>query len=308
MSAGGDDGLVAEVVVSAPPGDQPERQGGGSWVALRRFLRHRPALAGATGLVAVTLFAFLGAPLWRYRYDVSTADVSQPPSREHPFGTNSLGYDLLAQVMQGTQRSLLIAVSVGVVATAIGAIVGAVAGYSGGKLDAILMRTVDVFLMFPIIVVAAFLGNQVGSSANGWFFISLVLASLSWPAVARIVRGVTLSIKEEEFVYAARAAGANSRWIISRHVLPNAVGPISVVASILTASAILAETTLSYLGFGVQAPDTSLGLLINQAQGAIQTRPWLFYIPGVFVILIGICASFVGDGLRDAFSPSGGTR
>jgi peptide/nickel transport system permease protein len=161
-----------------------------------------------------------------------------------------------------------------------------------------------LFLTFPIIAVAAVLGYQVGPSASGWLFIAVVIAALTWPYVARIVRGVVLSLREKEFVEAARALGATNTRIIFRHLLPNALGPIIVTVTVLVALAILTETALSFLGFGVQAPDTSLGLLVNTGQTAVDTRPWLFYFPGLFIILIALTVNFIGDGLRDAFDPT----
>jgi ABC-type dipeptide/oligopeptide/nickel transport system permease subunit len=267
---------------------------------LDSFLRHKVAVAATVVLLLVVLFAFLGPLFWKYDSGTPTHDLSVPPSGTHPFGTDSLGYDLLAQVMRGTQRSLLIALIVGIGATVIGSIWGLIAGLVGGKVDALMMRGVDLTLMFPVIVVASFLGFQAGSSASGWLWVAVVLMLMSWPPVSRIVRGVSLGLKHEEYVVTAKATGASRLWIVSRHIVPNALGPIIVTASILIATSVLAESTLSYLGFGVRPPDTSLGLLINQAQASVSTRPWLFLIPGIFIVTIGISFSFIGDGLRDA--------
>lgn len=264
------------------------------------FLRHRVAVGAAIILLLVVSFAFLGPLFWKYDAGAPTRDLSVPPSSGHPFGTDSLGYDLFAQVMRGTQRSLLIALIVGIGATVIGAIWGLIAGLAGGKVDALMMRAVDLTLMFPVIVVASFLGFQAGSSASGWLWVAVVLMLMSWPPVSRIVRGVSMSLKHEEYVMTARATGASRLWIVLRHIIPNALGPIIVAASILIATSVLVESTLSYLGFGVRPPDTSLGLLINQAQASVNTRPWLFFIPGAFIVIIGISFSFIGDGLRDA--------
>ncbi|MEJ1179576.1 MULTISPECIES: ABC transporter permease [unclassified Pseudarthrobacter] len=269
---------------------------------LDSFLRHKVAVAASFVLLAVVLFAYVGPLFWTYDAGEPTRDLSVPPSLEHPFGTDSLGYDLLAEVMRGTQRSLLIALVVGLGATVIGSIWGLISGLAGGKIDALMMRGVDLTLMFPVIVVASFLGFQAGASASGWLWVAVVLMLMSWPPVARIVRGVSLSLKQEEYVATARATGASRLWIVLRHIVPNALGPITVAASILVATSVLAESTLSYLGFGVRPPDTSLGLLINEAQASVNTRPWLFLIPGMFIVTIGICFSFIGDGLRDALS------
>lgn len=272
-----------------------------SRLLVRRFLRHRLAVASLVLFVLLILAAFVGGALWHYKYDVFTPDNSEPPSFEHPFGTDGTGYDLLAQVLRGTLRSIEISLFVAITCGVVGSFWGAVAGLYGGKVDAVMMRIADLVLIFPVIAVAAVLANRVGSSASGWFFIALVLASLMWPYTARLVRGQVLSLREREYVAAARSFGASTRQIILRHILPNAMGPIIVAVTITVAVAILSETALSFIGFGVQPPDTSLGLLVSQNQSAISTRPWLFYFPGIFIILIALSINFIGDGLRDAF-------
>jgi peptide/nickel transport system permease protein len=163
-----------------------------------------------------------------------------------------------------------------------------------------MMRIADLILVLPLIAVAAVLGHNFGGT---WWLIALVIAGLSWAYVSRVARGVVLSLREKEFIEAARALGAGDARIIFRHLVPNALGAIIVNATLLVAVAILTETALSYLGFGVRPPDTSLGLLVSQAQTAVQTRPWLFYFPGLFIILIALTINFIGDGLRDAFDP-----
>jgi peptide/nickel transport system permease protein len=273
-------------------------------LVLRRFLRHRLAVISLVLLVAVVLFAFLGGAFWHYTYSEMTSDVSAPPSARHPFGTDSTGIDLMAMVMRGTQRSLEIAFFVAVTATLVGTVYGCVAGYYRGRLDALMMRLVDLVLTFPSIAVAAILGYQVGPSGSGWFLIGVILAALTWPIVARVVRGAVLSLREKEYIEAARALGASDRRIIFRHLIPNVMGPVIVSVTILVATAILTETGLSFIGFGVRPPDTSLGLLVSNAQTAISTRPWLFYFPGAFIIVIALTVNFIGDGLRDAFDPT----
>lgn len=271
---------------------------------VHRFLQHRLAVVSLVVLVLLFLLAFVGGDLWHYKYNVYTNDLSQPPSLKHPFGTDSTGYDTFSQVLRGTQRSLEIALFVAIASTAIGSVYGAIAGYFRGASDAGMMRVVDLFLTFPIIAIAAVLGNKYGSRASGWFFIALVISLLTWPYVSRIMRGVVLSLREKEFIEAARALGASNRRIIFRHLFPNAAGALIVTVTILVAVAILTETALSFIGFGVHPPDTSLGLLVSNAQTAVDTRPWLFYFPGVFIILIALSINFIGDGLRDAFDPA----
>jgi peptide/nickel transport system permease protein len=272
-------------------------------LVLRRFMQHRLAVVSLFVLIAVVLLAFVGAPLWHYSYTDITPDNSVSPSTTHPFGTDNLGYDEFARVMRGTQRSLEIAFSVAILATLIGTVWGAVAGYYRGWLDTLMMRIADLFLTIPILAAGALLSHHFQTA--GWWALALVIAGLAWPAVARIVRGQTLSLREKEYVEAGRSMGAKDGRIIFRHILPNVIGQIIVVVTIQIAFAILLESSLSYLGFGVQPPDTSLGTLISTAQTALQGGQWwLFYFPGIMIILISLSVNFIGDGLRDAFDPS----
>lgn len=269
-------------------------------LVLRRFLRHRLAMVSLVVLLAVVVLAFVGGWLWKYSVVDITPDESEPPSWEHPFGTDATGKDQFALVLRGTQISIGISVLVAVFSTLVGAIWGATAGFYRGILDTVMMRIADLILVLPVIAVAAVLGHNFGGS---WWLIALVISSLSWAYVARVARGVVLSLREKEFIEAAQALGASNTRIIVRHLIPNALGSIIVNATLLVATAILVETALSYLGFGVRSPDTSLGLLVSQAQTAVDTRPWLFYFPGLFIILIALTINFIGDGLRDAFDP-----
>ncbi len=269
-------------------------------VVLRRFLRHRLAVISLVVLLAVVLLAFVGGALWHYDVSSLTGDYSQPPSWKHPFGTDAAGHDSFAQVLRGTQISIGIAVLVSLFSTAVGTMWGATAGYFRGMVDAVMMRFSDLILTLPLLAVAAVLGHNTGGS---WWLIAMVIAGLQWAYVSRVARGVVLSLREKEFIEAARALGAGNTRIIFRHLVPNAMGPIIVNATILVAIAILIETALSFLGFGVRPPDTSLGLLVDSAKTAVATRPWLFYIPGAFIIVIALTINFIGDGLRDALDP-----
>jgi peptide/nickel transport system permease protein len=266
----------------------------------RRFRQHRLAMASLIVLLALVLLAFVGGALWNYSVADLTSDESMPPSWGHPFGTDAVGHDTFAQVLRGTQISIGISVLVAVFATVIGTIWGATAGYYQGRLDTVMMRIADLVLTLPLLAVAAVLGHNAGGS---WWLIAVVIAGLYWAYVARVARGVVLSLREKEFVEAARALGASDARIIFRHLMPNAFGSIIVNATVLVSVAILLETALSYLGFGVRPPDTSLGLLVSEAQTAIETRPWLFYFPGLFIIVIALTINFIGDGLRDALDP-----
>lgn len=269
-------------------------------MVLRRFVRHRAAMISLVVFVLIVLWAFIGPYLWHYSYQKYTPDNSQSPSAKHPFGTDSSGYDAYAQVMRGTQTSLKVAILIALGSTVLGAVWGAIAGFYRGIVDSIMMRIADLVLTLPLFAIALVISSRSGGS---WYWIAVVVAGLTWAYVSRIVRSTVLSLREKEFVEAARALGASDTRIIFGHLLPNSLGPIIVNATILVATGILTETALSFLGFGVQPPDTSLGLLVAQAQTAVDTRPWLFYIPGAFIIAIALTINFIGDGLRDAFDP-----
>ena len=284
-------------------------------LVLRRFLRHKAAMVSLIVLVFVVLIAFTSigwGPIpgwWGKDYVTPFPIVNEarptiqflPPSLgEHPFGQNTIGKDYFALVMRGLQQSLFVAFTVGILATIIGTAVGAIAGYFRGLVEAFPMRATDLFIIIPTLVLAAVLGRMAGANI---VVLALVLAVVSWTGLARLVRGEVLSLREREFVMAARALGTPAPRIIVRHILPNALGTIVVNATLLISAAILLETALSFLGFGVRAPDTSLGLLVSEYQNALTTRPWLFWIPGMFILVISLCVNFIGDGLRDAFDP-----
>ena len=270
---------------------------------LRRFLRHRLAMVSLVILSIIFLLSIFGKYIWTYTYlERDKEALSQAPSWEHPFGTDSLGKDMLALTLRGSQRSILIALVVSVIATTIGVTLGSISGYFRGVVDSVIMRITDLLLTIPLLVIAGCLAWQLDGGGS-WWFLSIILGVFSWQGTARIVRGEFLSLREKEFVEAARAVGVGDRRIIFRHILPNALGPIIVSATLAIGGAILVETALSYLGLGVKAPDSSLGLLVSEYQAAFQTRPWLFWFPGLFIVVICLCVNFIGDGLRDAFDP-----
>lgn len=285
-------------------------------LVLRRLVRHRAAMVSAIVLILIILLAFtsLGVgpiPGWWDKDYTSlhpTQNGGAPTMQlwpfqigEHPFGQNTIGIDYFALVMRGAQRSLTIAFVVGIIATIIGTAIGAIAGYFRGLAEAFLMRITDLFIIIPLLVLAAVLGRM--AEGSNVFVLAGVLGIVTWTGLARLVRGEVLSLREREFVAAARAIGTPAPMIIIRHILPNALGTIIVNATLLVSSAILLESSLSYLDFGVQPPETSLGLLISQYETALTTRPWLFWWPGLFILAIALCVNFIGDGLRDAFDP-----
>ncbi|MER7276222.1 dipeptide/oligopeptide/nickel ABC transporter permease/ATP-binding protein [Dactylosporangium sp. NPDC000244] len=272
-------------------------------VTFGRFVRHKVGMTALVVLVLVILAAIIVPLLWKYDYSDITPDLSQPPSARHPMGTDTLGRDLLALALRGMQQSLLIAFSVTIIACVIGVVLGVVSGYFGRYVDAAVMRLVDLVLTLPTLALAAFLGSVVAGRGVSWLGLALVLGSLMWTSVARLVRGVVLSLRELAFVDAARVMGAGPARIMFRHLVPSVSDHIVVAGTLMFGVAILAESSLSFLGFGVQPPDTSLGLLVANAQSAVLTRPWLFYFPGLLIMTIVLSVNYVGEGLRDAFNP-----
>ncbi|MBV8931525.1 MAG: ABC transporter permease [Kutzneria sp.] len=304
---------VVNPVSETPGGSQFDSESARKqWqVVLRRFLRHRAAVAGSALFALLVLFAFLGGYVWKYDYHQVQLGRYLPPSGEHPFGTGHLGEDMLAQIIRGTQFSLQIAVIVAVAATAIGVVLGAIAGYLRGWVDSLVGRAIDLVLVLPPFVIAAALtrstflleATKAGSQASNWLLVAIYISLISWMSIARTVRGMVLSLREKEFVEAARALGGSTLRIVFRHILPNTVDVIIVNATLTIAQAVLLEAALSFVGLGVQPPDSSLGLLINQNKNDLTLHPWLFVIPFVFIVAISLSVNFIGDGLRDAFDP-----
>jgi peptide/nickel transport system permease protein len=220
---------------------------------------------------------------------------------EHPFGQDTLGKDIFARVMRGIQQSLTVMFVIGFITTAIGVLVGSIAGYFRGWVDSVLMRVTDVIIIIPVLILGAVVGQAFGGGSA--LFLAFFLGLFLWTGLSRLVRAEFLSLREREFVDAARVAGAGPGRIIFKHILPNAIGVIIVNTTLLMSAAILLETSLSYLGFGITAPDISLGQIISEYQEAFSTRPWLFWWPGFFIIIIALSINFIGDGLRDAFDP-----
>ncbi|MQA17417.1 MAG: ABC transporter permease subunit, partial [Pseudonocardiaceae bacterium] len=245
-------------------------------MVLRRFLRHRLAVGGLVVLLLVIGFAFIGPLLWQYDHTIHREIPSSvAPNLDHPLGTTTAGHDMMGLVMRGTQQSLKVGATVGLMTAVLAGLWGAVAGLLRGWVDGLMMRLVDVILVVPLFVlVSAVAGNVRGGTT--WFAVALILGFFIWPIYSRVVRGVVLSLREQEFIEAARAMGASNTRIVLRHLLPNVTGPIIVAVTIVVAVAILVEAALSFVGLGIQSPDTSLGLQVNQALTAISTRPWLF--------------------------------
>ncbi|GAA0215100.1 ABC transporter permease [Saccharothrix mutabilis subsp. mutabilis] len=278
-------------------------------VILRRFARHKAALFGLIMFTILVLFAFLGGAIWKYSYTDLSFRRYLPPSADHPFGTDRLGGDMVALIIRGTQFSLQIAIFVAVLSTIIGVVLGALAGYMRGWVDAVISRFIDLILVIPSLVIAAvlvrnsFVVSVAGGGGSNWLIVALYLGLIMWLSIARVIRGMVLSLREKEFVEAARALGASTFRIVFRHILPNTIDVIIVNATLAIAQAVLLEAALSFIGLGVQTPDTSLGLMISLNKNELTLHPWLFFTPFVFIVLISLAVNFIGDGLRDAFDP-----
>src|SRR5437764_1677032 len=272
--------------------------------ARRRFLRHRLAMLGLVGLVIIfgaVVFANFIAP---YSYSaIDLNNILHPPTTtaHHFFGTDEIGRDYFSRVIWGIRTSEEVGLFVAVVSSVIGLLIGAAAGYYGGWVDNLLMRLTDLVLTLPALAIlltaAALLGQ-----GNQWR-VSLILALFFWTGLARVVRGVFLSLREKEYVEAAKAAGAGDARIMFRHILPNTLGPVIVNGTLAVATAILTEAALSFLGFGIRPPTPSLGVLVAGGQNNPQDW-WLTVFPGLTIVLIVLCINFVGDGLRDALDPT----
>ncbi|MGU3654204.1 ABC transporter permease [Mycolicibacterium sp. A43C] len=273
-------------------------------LVLRRFLRNRPAVVAVAVLCLLFAGCWLLPPLLPYSHtDLDYYALQQPPSTTHWFGTNAIGQDLLAQTLRGMQKSLLIGMAVAFISTVIAATVGAIAGYFGGWRDRTLMWIVDLLLVVPSFLLIAIVTPRTRESGSILWLIVL-LACFSWMISSRIVRGMTMSLREREFVAAARYMGVPNWRIIVRHIVPNVASILIIDTALNVGLAILAETGLSFLGFGVQPPDVSLGTLIADGTRSVTTFPWVFLFPAGVLVLIVLCANLVGDGLRDALDPA----
>ena len=276
-------------------------------LVLRRFLRNKPAVVALALLMLFFVGCYALPPLLPYNYtDLDYYALQQPPSTDHWFGTNALGQDLLALTLRGMQKSMLIGVCVAVIATIIAATVGSVAGYFGGWRDRTLMWIVDLLLVVPSFIVVAIVTPRLGAS-DRVFWLIVLFSVFGWMISSRIVRGMTMSLREREFVVAARYMGVSNWRIIVRHILPNVASLLIIDTTLNVGTAILAETGLSFLGFGIQPPDVSLGTLIADGTKSATIFPWVFLFPAGVLVLIILCANLVGDGLRDALDPSART-
>ena len=294
--------MTTQIEVGAlPVSDRVGRSPG--QLAVRRFLRHRVAVVALVLLVLIALAAIV-LP-WLIPHDPNTVDImalQQPPGHGHLLGTDDAGRDVLARLLAGGRVSLLVGLTVAVCATAIGLVLGAMAGYFGGWVDAVIGRVTDVVLSFPTLIVVISVVAFVGPSLTT---LIVAIALCEWPTACRIVRGLTLSLRQRDSVLAAITLGAGPWHILRRHVAVEVIAPLTVVATILVAQAITLEAALSFLGLGVPPPTASWGNMLNAASSltALQSMPWLWLPPGIAIAVTILSVYFIGDGLRDAFDP-----
>jgi peptide/nickel transport system permease protein len=282
----------------------------------RRFRRHKMAMAGSITLILLVLYATLGVIFYSEKEANfnNTAARLQSPSVEHPFGTDTIGRDILARTIYGGQISILIGITAMLVEVTVGIIIGSFSGYYGGKLDSVLMRFTEAVLIIPslflLLVMAKFFGDKIGNIqllgrtfSGSVIVIVLIIGLTSWPYLARIVRAQFLSLKENDFILAARATGTPRSEIIFRHILPNCIAPIAVAATLGVAAAITLEAYISFLGLGVRPPTATWGNMLEGAYNYIESAWWLWLFPGALMALTVLSINFIGDGLRDALDP-----
>ncbi len=281
--------------VKAPPSE-------GYWrIAWRRLRRHRLAMAGGVVIALFIGIAIFAGVLTPYAFDqIDLYKRKAPPSLSHPLGTDELGHDVLTRLLYAGRVSLSVGFSAALAAAFIGTVVGGFAGFYGGWPDNALMRFTDIMFSIPGLPVLIILSRYLGGSVSG---IILVLSAFAWMGVARLVRGELLKLRGQDFAEAARALGASDMRILARHLVPNALAPVIVSATLTVGGAILSEAGLSFLGIGIQPPTPSWGNMLQNAQDLIWTTPWLAVWPGVMIFLTVLCFNFFGDGLRDALDP-----
>ncbi|NDK23279.1 ABC transporter permease [Streptomyces sp. TR1341] len=269
---------------------------------LRRFLRNHLAVAGVVILVLLVLFAALGGRLTSYTYtDTDFTALTQPPSGLHWFGTNQGGNDIYACAVHGLQRSLTIAVSVSALTIVLAAIIGSGAAYFGGRVERVTLAVIHFLLIVPSFLILALVSHRL---AGDWRVLIVVLTVFGWMSTARVIWSVSTSLRERDYVKAAEFMGVGPLRIILRHIIPNLGSLLIVNLTLGVVATVLSETALSFLGFGVQTPDVSLGTMLADGASTITSAPWLFAFPAGLVVLLTVSMTFIGDGLRDALDPT----
>jgi peptide/nickel transport system permease protein len=296
--------MAASAVKTSLTGEMDFRRSEGLWQqAMRRFVRHRIGLTSFVLLLVIVGLVVLGPVLFISEDAAFRPDplaINQPPSLQHIFGTDEVGRDIAARIVYGGRVSLMVSLLAMLVAITAGILLGSLSGYFGGMVDGLIMRFTDVMLSIPglflIIALSVFMGPSIRT-------IVLAIGFLNWMGVARIVRALFLSLKEQDFVLAAHCLGVQDSRIMWRHILPNAMAPVVVAATLTVGSAILTETAVSYLGLGIQPPTPSWGNMLKNAQDLIWTAPWVAIFPGMAIFFTILCINFMGDALRDALDP-----
>jgi peptide/nickel transport system permease protein len=298
------------IPVSATSKSSPDYLAESMLVRVRRRFRRHPGAIGGMFVFGFLVLLILLAPLSPYDPNVSSmSERFESPSWQHPMGTDGLGRDLLTRVLYGGRISFLVGLLVVAITLTIGVSVGAAAGYFGGWIDNTLMRITDAALSMPSLLVLILLSASLREVRSAYFernnvmLIALVIGLLSWMTFARLVRAAFLTLREMDYVTASRSLGGSNLYIITRHILPNAIGPIIVESTLELGYAIIEESGLSFLGFGIQPPTPSWGNLLGNAQENLTKYPWLAIFPGVMIFLAIISVNYIGDGLRDAFDP-----
>ncbi|MDO5034275.1 MAG: ABC transporter permease [Actinomycetaceae bacterium] len=301
LKTGSDLESVTEPVKSEP--NKSKRLSRGALIR-RRFMRSTTSKIGVFGFAFIILLAIIGPYVSPWDYQEVTPAFLKPPSAEHLFGTTQGGRDVLALTLEGLRKSLIIGISVSAIQVTVAAFVGASAAYFGGFFEKASLWVIDLLLVIPSFLLIAVISQSTGGKGSSTFLFILLLAGFGWMLTARVVRSMTLSVKNLEYVTAARYMSVPSHVVITKHIIPNVASYLIIDAALGFVAAVMSETVLSYFGFGVQPPETSLGVLIAEGQGMATTSPWIFMAPATILTLTLIFVNFIGDGLRDAIDPS----
>ncbi|MFD8744662.1 ABC transporter permease [Streptomyces sp. NPDC059616] len=299
--------MTNDTASGATPKDPSARQAdaphlGLGRLYLRRFLRNRLAVVGVVIFVLLALFSLFGGVFTSYAYsDADFAALTQPPSATHWFGTNQGGNDVYASAVHGLQRSLAIAVSVSALTIVVAAVIGASAAYFGGRVEKVMLAVIHFLLVVPSFLILALVSHRL---AGDWRVLIVVLTVFGWMSTARVIWSVSTSLRERDYVTAAEFMGISAPRIILRHIIPNLGSLLIVNLTLGVVATVLSETALSFLGFGVQTPDVSLGTMLADGASTVTSAPWLFAFPAGLVVLLTMSMTFVGDGLRDALDPT----
>lgn len=296
----------AEVAQGTTP--QGRRRLSRGRLTFRRFLRNRTAVVGAVVILTLAIIAVVGPEVFYWKFDDIDYDAFlKGPDSNHLLGTTQAGRDVLALTLRGMSKSLIIGFMVAIISTTIAAMVGATAAYVGGFTEKAILWIVDLMLVIPSFLLIAVITTGGPKGPDAWLLLVVLLAIFGWPLSSRVVRSLTLSVKEREYIQAAKFMGLPAWKIIIRHIIPNVSSLLIIDATLGVGYAILAETGLSYFGFGVQAPDTSLGTLIGEGARMATTYPWIFLGPATVLVILVMSVNAVGDGLRDALDPTSGS-